>query len=135
LELSAGQTFGTVTILFTDLVGSTELATRVGPTPADRVRQEHFALLRGVLAKHGGTEVKTLGDGLMVTFPGAAAGVGGAIAIQQALFRRNGSAEDQLAIRMGLALGDATREDGDYFGPPVVEAARLCTAARAARSS
>jgi class 3 adenylate cyclase/tetratricopeptide (TPR) repeat protein len=130
LELSAGQTLGTVTILFTDLVGSTELATRVGPTPADRVRQEHFALLRGVLAKHGGTEVKTLGDGLMVTFPGAAAGVGAAIAIQQALFRRNGSAEDQLAIRMGLALGDATREDGDYFGPPVVEAARLCTAAK-----
>ena len=120
------RAFETVTILFTDLVGSTELATRVGPTPAERLRQEHFSVLRSELEHHGGVEVKTLGDGLMIAFTSAASGVQAAVAIQQAIYRRNRNAEHQLAIRMGLALGDAMAEAGDYYGAPVVEAARLC---------
>lgn len=55
----------TVTILFTDLVGSTELGSRVGPEQAEALRQEHFALLREAVAAAGGREVKNLGDGLV----------------------------------------------------------------------
>jgi class 3 adenylate cyclase len=54
----------TITVLFTDLVGSTELMSRVGETAAEELRREHFVLLRASIAPHGGREVKNLGDGL-----------------------------------------------------------------------
>ena len=57
-----------VVVLFTDLVGSTELATGLPVTEAERLRHTHFSLLRNVIATRGGTEVKNLGDGLMVVF-------------------------------------------------------------------
>jgi class 3 adenylate cyclase len=58
----------TVTVVFADLVGSTELASRLGHDPYETLRHEHFAGLRAAVAKHGGTEVKTTGDGLMLRF-------------------------------------------------------------------
>ena len=58
----------TVSVLMTDLVGSTAMADRVGPAAAEGLRAEHFGLLRGALERTGGREVKTLGDGLMVVF-------------------------------------------------------------------
>src|SRR5215216_184576 len=63
------------TILFTDLVGSTTLFDRRGDEAADAVRREHFAALRRAIAEHGGREVKSTGDGLMVTFSSAVAAV------------------------------------------------------------
>ena len=57
-----------ITVVFTDLVGSTELSSRLGPEGSEELRQTHFQLLRGAVAAHGGTEVKNLGDGLMVVF-------------------------------------------------------------------
>jgi class 3 adenylate cyclase len=119
----------TVTVLVTDLVESTRLASRVGPDAADALRQEHFALLREAIAAAGGHEVKTTGDGLMVVFAGAAGAVACAVAAQQALERRNRGAGERLAMRVGVALGDVTSDDGDVFGMPVVEAVRLCDAA------
>ena len=59
---------GVVALLFTDLVGSTELLTRLGDDAADDLRRVHFGLLRAQLAATGGREVKTLGDGLMAVF-------------------------------------------------------------------
>jgi adenylate cyclase len=56
------------TILFTDVVGSTELSQRLSPAAAEEVRRGHFAILRQAIAEAGGTEVKNLGDGLMVVF-------------------------------------------------------------------
>ena len=56
------------TILLTDLVGSMRLATSVGPTRADQLREEHFGLLRDAIASWDGREVKNTGDGLMVAF-------------------------------------------------------------------
>jgi class 3 adenylate cyclase len=56
------------TILFTDVVGSTELAQRLSPDAAEEVRRGHFSILRQAIAEAGGTEVKNLGDGLMVIF-------------------------------------------------------------------
>ncbi len=119
----------TVTLLFTDLVGSTELASRVGPGPADELRREHFALLRGGAADDG-QEIKNLGDGLMFAFRSAAGAVDAAVSMQQALATRNRKAQHQLEVRIGIAFGDATVEDGDYFGEPVIQAARLCAHAQ-----
>src|SRR6476646_3083336 len=118
----------TVTVLFTDLVGSTELLSRVGEAQADELRREHFGLLRAPIAEHGGREVKNLGDGLMVVFDGVPAALDAAVAMQQAITARPLESELR-AIRVGVAVGEAERDDGDYFGLPVVEAARLCAKA------
>ena len=74
---------GLITILFTDLVGSTELASDIGDAAADELRRAHFASLREALAATGGTEVKTMGDALMVSYPGAADALAGAVAMQR----------------------------------------------------
>jgi class 3 adenylate cyclase len=118
-----------IVVMFTDLVGSTALSSRLDPADAEALRQTHFALLRRAVAQHDGTEVKTLGDGLMVVFPSASAALAGAVAIQQRIDVHNRSAPESLQVRIGISAGEATVEDGDYFGDPVVEAARLCAAA------
>jgi predicted ATPase/class 3 adenylate cyclase len=117
------------TILLTDLVGSTRLANSVGPVRADRLREEHFELLRDAIASSDGREVKNTGDGLMVAFGSASAAVQCAVAIQQLFERRYRDAEQALHVRVGLAAGESTVKDGDYFGMPSIEAARLCTEA------
>ncbi len=119
-----------ITILFTDLVGSTEHASEVGDAAADELRRDHFASLREAVAATGGTEVKTIGDALMVSYPGAADALAGAVAMQRAVERHNRRLEGRrLEMRVGISVGDATLEDGDWFGTPVVEASRLCAAA------
>ncbi|HEV8627442.1 MAG TPA: AAA family ATPase, partial [Acidimicrobiia bacterium] len=118
-----------VAMLFTDLVGSTEAASRLGEEAAEEFRQTHFALLREGIRDHGGTEVKNLGDGLMVAFAAASDAVACAVAMQQALARHNRRGGEAMAIRVGVAVGEATEEDGDYFGTPVIEASRLCSQA------
>jgi class 3 adenylate cyclase len=116
----------TVTVLFTDLVDSTALLSRVGENRAEVLRREHFALLRAAVVGQNGREVKNLGDGLMVVFDGVTAALSSAIDMQQRLEVRNRSAEEGLSIRVGVSHGEADREDDDYFGLPVVEASRLC---------
>jgi class 3 adenylate cyclase/tetratricopeptide (TPR) repeat protein len=116
----------TVTILITDLVGSTGLESRIGPGAADDLRGEHFSVLRAAIEESGGREVKNTGDGLIGAFESASAAVGCAVLIQQRLERRNRTADEQLLIKVGISLGDATAAEGDYFGMPVIEAARLC---------
>ncbi len=85
-----------------------------------------FALLREGASRHGGREVKNLGDGLMLVFPSASDAVAGAVAIQQLAEVFNRTADVPLQIRAGGATGDADVADDDYFGVSVVEAARLC---------
>jgi class 3 adenylate cyclase/tetratricopeptide (TPR) repeat protein len=114
------------TILFTDVVGSTELAQRLSPDAADDVRRGHFSILRQAIAETGGTEVKNLGDGLMVVFSSASAALACGVAMQQGVERDNRDREHSVGLRVGLSGGEVTREDDDYFGDPVVEAARLC---------
>jgi class 3 adenylate cyclase/tetratricopeptide (TPR) repeat protein len=121
----------TGTFLFTDLVGSTALSSRLDRDAGEAVRAAHFALLRGALGASGGIEVKNLGDGVMAYFPSTTRALACAVSIQQALERHNRRADHPLAVRIGVAMGDAVEEDGDYFGDPVVEAARLCAAADA----
>ncbi len=121
---------GLVTILFTDLVDSTGLLSELGPEAADDLRRAHFQSLRDVIAAHDGREVKNTGDGLMVAFERPSAGAACAVDLQRCTARlRQRSAGREVAIRVGLAVGEATSEDGDWFGTPVVEAARLCAVA------
>ncbi len=119
-----------VTLLFTDLVGSTELLGELGDDEAERLRRMHFGLLRDVAAAYSGEEVKNLGDGLMVAFASAVNALSCAVGIQQAVHRYNTrKGEDRLQVRVGLNVGEPIRDEGDYFGTPVVVAKRLCDSA------
>ena len=70
--------------------------------------------------------MKNRGDGLVAAFDSASQAVSCAVAMQQRFERRNRKREEQLLIKVGLSVGDTTATDGDYFGMPVIEAARLC---------
>ncbi len=115
-----------VAVLFTDIVSSTELSQRFSPEESDEVRRGHFSILRQALAETGGTEVKNLGDGLMAVFDSASAALACGVAMQQGVELDNRGRELAIGLRVGLSQGDVTREGDDYFGDPVVEAARLC---------
>lgn len=123
-------TLSTVSILFCDLVGSTDLMTRVGDVANDDIRRACFAAWRGALADHRGTEVKAQGDGLMACFPSAVESVECGAALQAATARLDRERPELgLSLRVGISAGDASFDDGDWYGTPVVEAARLCDVA------
>ena len=115
-----------VAILFTDIVGSTELSQRLSQDIADEVRRSHFSILRQAIAKSEGTEVKNLGDGLMVVFTSASAALACAVAMQQGVEQANRGSDHPVGLRVGISRGDVVAEDQDYFGDPVIEAVRLC---------
>lgn len=122
---------GMVAVLFTDLADSTSLLDRLGDEAFERLLQTSFALQREALAAHDGREVKTLGDGLMAVFPSALAAVRCAAAMQQRVEAHNREhPREQLGLRAGLNAGETIREEGDYFGIPVVVAKRLCDRAQ-----
>jgi DNA-binding NarL/FixJ family response regulator/class 3 adenylate cyclase len=114
-----------VTIMFTDVVGSTTLYDRYGDDEADARRARHFAVMREVVAAHEGREIKSTGDGLMVAFSSAVAAVRCAVALQRATT----GADDGLDVRIGVDAGEPLSEGGDLYGTPVIVASRLCDAA------
>ena len=119
---------GTMTVLFSDIVGSTDLLTRLGEREWDDVRRQHFSVLREALAEHEGAEVKNTGDGLMAVFGSAINAVDCAVAMQQQALQVVVGGTP-VGLRIGIATGEATQDQGDWFGTPVVEAARLCALA------
>src|SRR6478752_261518 len=120
----------TGTFLFTDLVDSTAIASRLGPEAAEDLRQAHFAILRAAAAGTGGIEIKSTGDGLMLMFTGPSRALSCAVAIQQGIERHNQRSVEPLAVRIGVSMGEASEDEGDHYGDCVVEAARLCAAAQ-----
>src|SRR2546423_1100794 len=86
---SVGAGRSTAIVLFTDLVGSTELRSRLGEEAAEELRHKHDALVAGGVEAGRGNLVKNLGDGIMATFVGASDAVEAAVAIQQAIGRHN----------------------------------------------
>jgi class 3 adenylate cyclase/tetratricopeptide (TPR) repeat protein len=121
----------TLSVLFTDAVASTASLARLGDERFEIVQAAHLGLLRAAAAGHGGREVKSLGDGLLMVFTGAADSLGCAVGMQQAVEAAQRRGDEGLALRVGVAAGDVTvGKDGDVHGSPVVEAARLCAAAR-----
>ncbi len=119
----------TITVMFTDIVGSTALIDALGDVAAERARRTHFALLRTQLTAANGREVKNTGDGLMAVFASTRDAVRGAVAIQQAVERHQRLARPALEVRVGVHVGEAIADEGDYFGATVNIARRLCDSA------
>ena len=121
---------GTLTILVTDVVGSTALAQALGDREWWRILQAHTALVRADVERHGGFEVKAQGDGFLVVFPSARRAILAAVAIQQALDRyRRENPSHPIRVRIGLHTGDVVEADGDVFGQNVILAVRIADAA------
>lgn len=116
---------GVRTFCFTDLVDSTAYFAGIGDEAADEARRDHFRLIADSAGAHGGEVVKTIGDSVMLAFLSPTEAVSCAVRIQQGAARaraRRGGPH----IRIGINAGEATQEGGDWFGPPVVVASRLC---------
>ncbi|MGP0029941.1 MAG: ATP-binding protein [Acidimicrobiales bacterium] len=113
-------------ILFTDMVDSTKLSQSLTPEAADDVRRGHISILRQAIAETGGREVKNLGDGVMVVFGSASAALACGVVMQQGVELDNRSHQHSVGLRVGMSGGEVIGEDNDFFGDPVVEAARLC---------
>ena len=110
-----------MTVLFCDVVGSTDHRARLGEIEADRFFVATEQLLRDVVASRGGMVVKGGGDGIMATFTAASDATAAAIALHQQV----ASSSPEIQLRVGVAAGDVTWEGDDCFGMPVVIAARL----------
>jgi len=121
---------GLVTILFTDVEGSTALTQRLGDAKARAVLRQHERIVRKALKAHGGTELKTMGDGFMTSFSSAVRALESAIAMQRSFAQHNESAAEAIRVRVGLNAGEPIAEDEDLFGTAVIEAARIAAAAK-----
>ncbi len=126
LDLAAASTeglpTGTVTFLFTDVEGSTELLARVGSDEYAQLIDEHRRLLRAAFADAGGREVDTQGDAFFVAFPSATGAVRAAVRAQRE------TAATQLPIRVGIHTGEPSVGPAGYVGLDVPRAARICSA-------
>ncbi|MCI0777995.1 MAG: tetratricopeptide repeat protein, partial [Chloroflexi bacterium] len=122
---------GTVTLLFTGIVGSTPMNERLGDKRWLEVLREHNAIIREQVSAHQGYEVKTEGDGFMLAFSSARRAIDCAMAIQRGITRRNASAEEQIEVRAGLHTGEAIQDAGDFYGKHVNLAARIASHAEA----
>jgi class 3 adenylate cyclase len=127
---SAEPTSGFRAILFTDLVGHTEMMRRLGDEKGRAVLREHESVTRDILKQYSGSEVKTMGDGFMASFTSVTKGVECAIALQKAFDERNSTADEPLSVRVGLNAGEPIEEDGDLFGETVILAARIAAMAQ-----
>ena len=123
-------TTGTATILFTDLVDSTRLRVSLGEQQADELRRRYDAALADTVTAHHGRVVKGSGDGIVAAFEAASDALAAAVAMQQAVDALGRRRRLGLAMRIGISAGDVSWEEGDCFGLPVVEAARLESAAQ-----
>ncbi len=121
---------GLVTIMFTDMEGSTALTDRLGDARARELLREHERMVREALKAHGGSEVKALGDGFMTSFSSATRVLECAIALQRAFAQHNESAPEPIRVRIGLNAGEPIAEDDDLFGTAVNEAARITATAK-----
>jgi class 3 adenylate cyclase len=118
-------------IMFTDMVGSTEMTAQLGDRMAVELLRAHDAIVRRSLEQHGGTEVKHLGDGIMASFADVPASVACAMNIQEELVSFNKDSETPIRVRIGIHSGEPIEESHDLFGSVVQKAARICNVARA----
>jgi Adenylate cyclase, family 3 (some proteins contain HAMP domain) len=117
---------GLVTILFTDMEGSTALTQQLGDDRAQDLVRKHNTVVREALKAYTGKEIKHTGDGIMASFGSARGAVDCAIAIQRAL-----AVSDSVRVRIGLNAGEPVAEEQDLYGTSVQMAARVCAEANA----
>jgi class 3 adenylate cyclase len=118
---------GTVTFVFTDIEGSTQLLQRLGDRYAD-VTRDHRRIVRDCFGAAGGTEIDTQGDAFFFSFARARDAVRGAVDAQRALGRHAWPHDAAVRVRMGLHTGEPTVGEEGYIGLDVVRAARICSA-------
>lgn len=125
------QAQGAVAVMFTDMVGSTDLNQTVGDARAQHVVHTHNRIVRGVLADYYGREVKHTGDGIMASFANTSNAVKAGIVIMKRVAANNRAEKDlPLTLRIGINVGEPIQENNDLFGVTVQMAARLCAAAQ-----
>ena len=122
---------GTITVLFTDIEGSTALANVLGNERSLEIMRDHNSIVRTCIERNGGFEVKTQGDGFMVAFASARRAILAAVDIQRSMaeYNRERSQRDVL-VRIGVNAGDTLRHEKDFFGVAVNLAARIAARAR-----
>ena len=118
-----------MTILFTDVEGSTALTQRLGDAKAREVLRAHERIVREALQSHSGSEIKHTGDGIMASFPSATWAVESAIAMQKAFAEYNETADEPISMCIGLNAGEPIAEEKDLFGTAVNLAARIAAQA------
>lgn len=118
---------GTVTVMFSDIEDSTALTERLGDRDWFELLRAHNAVVRRHLAEYDGFEVKSQGDGFMLTFADARKAVRCAVAIQRSFEEGDG---ERLRVRIGLHTGEAIKDRDDFFGRNVILAARIAGKAR-----
>src|SRR4029077_21099231 len=111
------------TFLFTDIVGSTEMLTMLGEETWLQALREHSDVVQAAVERFGGSTLKFLGDGWMVTFRCPRDAVEASIAIQRALAQE--PSPYGFRVRIGVHSGTAISEGGDYIGKDVVLASRI----------
>ncbi|MBI1213263.1 MAG: DUF4242 domain-containing protein [Alphaproteobacteria bacterium] len=118
---------GTRSVLFTDIVGSTNLTQRLGDDAAMAMVELHDDIVRRALMSLSGREIKHTGDGIMASFFSAASAVRCGIKVQNELSQHRGQKPElPLQIRIGIAAGEPIERHNDLFGSTVQLAARLC---------
>jgi class 3 adenylate cyclase len=123
VAIAASSNTGTVTLMFTDVEGSTQMSESIGDAEWASLISDHMAGLRTSVENHRGNLIKTLGDGAMTAFASVTD------ALSCALDLQNQATELPFDIRIGLHTGDAIHADGDYIGITVNKAARITSAA------
>jgi class 3 adenylate cyclase len=126
--LMSGAPSGTVTLLFTDVEGSTRLWEAERDAMAAALRR-HDEILRDAIEQAGGYVFKTVGDSFCAAFSAARAGLDAALAAQRNLAAQSWPTSRPIVVRMGLHAGVCEERDGDYLGPAVNRVARLLTVA------
>jgi predicted ATPase/class 3 adenylate cyclase len=125
--MSQTRPIGTVTFLFTDIEGSTQLAQMFGADYAGLVA-DHFSIIRAEISTSDGVEVNTTGDGLFAAFPSASDALKAASTIQRRMYTTDWPEGGDVSVRIGVHTGEATVMDGDYVGVEVHKAARIMSA-------
>ncbi len=118
-------------VMFTDIVDSTGMTTRLGDARSVEMVRAHDAIVRRALKDVDGREVKHTGDGIMAAFDDAGAGVRCARSIQAGFDIFNLASDEKLRVRIGLHAGEPLEDGNDLFGATVQMAARLCAEAGA----
>jgi YVTN family beta-propeller protein len=122
---------GVVTIMHTDVEGSTHLTTRLGDELAQHRIHEMKRIVREQVSSHGGREIDNPGDGFMLTFSSTRRAIECAIAIQRALRDHDQEhAEDGVRVRIGLNVGEVVGDDEHPFGAAINAGARVMSQAK-----
>jgi adenylate cyclase len=125
------ETTGPITVMFTDMVGSTALTQSMGDAVAQQVVRAHNRVVRDALTQFGGREIKHTGDGIMASFPTTSNGVEAAKIMQTNVAVHNkGNPDLPLHIKIGINAGEPIAEDNDLFGTTVQLAARIVDKAK-----